>query len=139
MESDADTTVVPDEDDEEVTENYQAADPATEVIVNVRTRATAGGPAASPHERRFTAPGFDAKETAIINAANDPATEVFEPGQAPSRVRAEPTENRYAAIDSTSARRQIAAVHATQLGLGTGGDPDRPGAGRDRRSSALCC
>ena len=29
-------------------------------------------------ERRFTAPGFDAKETAVINAATEPATEVFD-------------------------------------------------------------
>ena len=30
-----------------------------------------------PRERRFTAPGFDAKETAIIATAAEPATEVF--------------------------------------------------------------
>jgi hypothetical protein len=35
-------------------------------------------------ERRFTAPGFDAKETAVINAATEPATEVFDAGHAPS-------------------------------------------------------
>jgi hypothetical protein len=40
-------------------------------------------PQLQPGERRFTAPGFDAKETAIINAANEPATEVFEPGRPP--------------------------------------------------------
>lgn len=30
-----------------------------------------------PQKRRFTAPGFDAKETAVINTAAEPATEVF--------------------------------------------------------------
>src|SRR6202012_5982125 len=35
-------------------------------------------------ERRFTAPGFDARETAVINAANEPATEAFEMGHPPS-------------------------------------------------------
>ncbi|BBZ37168.1 Rv0361 family membrane protein [Mycobacterium conspicuum] len=41
-----------------------------------------------PRERRFTAPGFDAKETAIIATPAEPATEVFatppgKPGPAP--------------------------------------------------------
>ena len=40
-------------------------------------------PHLQPGERRFTAPGFDAKETAIINAANEPATEVFAQGRPP--------------------------------------------------------
>jgi hypothetical protein len=40
-------------------------------------------PQLQPGERRFTAPGFDAKETAIIHTATDPATEAFEPGRAP--------------------------------------------------------
>ncbi len=35
------------------------------------------GPEGQQRERRFTAPGFDAKETAIIETAPDPATEVF--------------------------------------------------------------
>ncbi|MCK8647048.1 Rv0361 family membrane protein [Mycobacterium colombiense] len=45
------------------------------------------GPQETPdgpqRERRFTAPGFDAKETAIISTAAEPATEVFAtpPGQ----------------------------------------------------------
>jgi hypothetical protein len=41
-------------------------------------------------ERRFTAPGFDAKETAVINAATEPATEAFETRHPPSG----PTETR---------------------------------------------
>lgn len=54
-----------------------------------------GDPEASPddqqRERRFTAPGFDAKETAVIHTTPEPATEVFStspsqpgsPGQPP--------------------------------------------------------
>jgi hypothetical protein len=34
-------------------------------------------PGGQPRERRFTAPGFDAKETAIIATPPEPATEVF--------------------------------------------------------------
>jgi len=34
-------------------------------------------PEGPPRERRFTAPGFDAKETAVIATAPEPATEVF--------------------------------------------------------------
>ena len=34
-------------------------------------------PEGQPRERRFTAPGFDAKETAIIATQAEPATEVF--------------------------------------------------------------
>ncbi|MGA9491232.1 MAG: hypothetical protein WBV80_13425 [Mycobacterium sp.] len=82
VESDADTTVEPSVDaDEEVTESYQAADPATEVISPSAAEQQSAGPPLQRGERRYTAPGFDAKETAIINAANDPATEVFEPGR----------------------------------------------------------
>ena len=40
--------------------------------------------AAPRGERRFTAPGFDAKETAVINAATEPATEVFDTRHPPS-------------------------------------------------------
>ncbi|BBX98500.1 Rv0361 family membrane protein [Mycobacterium lacus] len=35
-------------------------------------------------ERRFTAPGFDAKETQVIATSPDPATEVFHTPQAPT-------------------------------------------------------
>lgn len=39
-------------------------------------------PEAPQRERRFTAPGFDAKETTIISTTPEPATEVFAtPGQ----------------------------------------------------------
>ena len=34
-------------------------------------------PETQQYERRFTAPGFDAKETAIIATTPEPATEVF--------------------------------------------------------------
>jgi hypothetical protein len=34
-------------------------------------------PEGQPRERRFTAPGFDAKETAVIATTPEPATEVF--------------------------------------------------------------
>jgi hypothetical protein len=71
--------------DEEVTEGYQAApataEPATEVMAKAQREPEASGPRRRPGERRFTAPGFDAKETAVINAAAEPATEVFEPGR----------------------------------------------------------
>jgi hypothetical protein len=69
--------------DEEVTESYQSADPATEVISPSGPEQQPPAPSLQRGERRYTAPGFDAKETAIINAANDPATEVFEPGRPP--------------------------------------------------------
>ena len=87
VESEADTAIEPATGtDEKTTEGYRAADPATEVI------GTAGqeqqpGPSVQRGERRFTAPGFDAKETAIINAANEPATEAFEPGRPPVQAR----------------------------------------------------
>jgi hypothetical protein len=80
--SEAETAVEPTVDaDEDATENYQAADPATEVISPSTPEQQPPTPSLRPGERRYTAPGFDAKETAIINAANDPATEVFEPGR----------------------------------------------------------
>src|ERR1700743_3942228 len=69
--------------DEKTTEGYRAADPATEVIGPAGQEQQPPMPQLQPGERRFTAPGFDAKETAIINAANDPATEAFEPGRPP--------------------------------------------------------
>jgi hypothetical protein len=82
--SDSETIVEPSIDaDEEVTESYRAAEPATEVFAPSTPDQQAPAPSLQPGERRFTAPGFDAKETAIINAANDPATEVFEPGRPP--------------------------------------------------------
>jgi hypothetical protein len=67
--------------DEPVTESYRAAEPATEVIGTSEGEQQPSAPQQQRGERRFTAPGFDAKETAVINAANDPATEAFEPGR----------------------------------------------------------
>src|ERR1700743_872744 len=84
VESEADTAVEPTAGaDEKTTEGYRAADPATEVIGPAGQEQQPPMPQLQPGERRFTAPGFDAKETAIINAANDPATEAFEPGRPP--------------------------------------------------------
>jgi hypothetical protein len=84
VESEADTAVDPAAGaDEKTTENYRTADPATEVIAPPEGEHQPRIPQLQPGERRFTAPGFDAKETAIINAANDPATEAFEPGRPP--------------------------------------------------------
>src|SRR6202044_2667411 len=79
VESEADTAVEPAAGaDEKTTEGYRASDPATEVIGPGAQEQHPPIPQLQPGERRFTAPGFDAKETAIINAANDPATEAFE-------------------------------------------------------------
>ena len=84
VESDADTAVEPAAGaDEKTTETQRSADPATEVIGPPGHEHQPSTPAVQPGERRFTAPGFDAKETAIINAANEPATEVFAPGRPP--------------------------------------------------------
>src|SRR6201994_1393914 len=84
VKSEADTAVEPTAGaDEKTTEGYRAADPATEVIGPAGQEQQPPMPQLQPGERRFTAPGFDAKETAIINAANDPATEAFEPGRPP--------------------------------------------------------
>jgi hypothetical protein len=67
--------------DEDVTESYRAADPATEVIASSECEQQPPASALQRGDRRYTAPGFDAKETAVISAANDPATEAFKPGQ----------------------------------------------------------
>jgi hypothetical protein len=75
---------------DEVTENYQAADPATEVIPPSAPDHHSPESSLQRGERRYTAPGFDAKETAIINTANDPATEVFEPGRPPGANQGPP-------------------------------------------------
>jgi hypothetical protein len=84
VESEADTAVEPAAGaGQKTTEGYCAADPATEVIGPADQEQQPPIPQLQPGERRFTAPGFDAKETAIINTATDPATEAFEPGRAP--------------------------------------------------------
>jgi hypothetical protein len=55
-------------------------DPETETVV-INKSDQGGDPDADPdgaqRERRFTAPGFDAKETQIIATSAEPATEVF--------------------------------------------------------------
>lgn len=61
-------------------------DSETETVVINRPDPHSGPqetPDGQQRERRFTAPGFDAKETAIISTAAEPATEVFAtpPGQ----------------------------------------------------------
>lgn len=84
VDSEAATTVEPAAGaDEETTETQRGTDPATEVIGPSAQAQQPPMPQLQPGERRFTAPGFDAKETAIINAANEPATEVFAPGRPP--------------------------------------------------------
>lgn len=74
-------------------------DAETETVV---IRPDSGGESAEPdesadgsqRERRFTAPGFDAKETAIIATTPEPATEVFQsppgPGDATTQFAAPP-------------------------------------------------
>lgn len=55
-------------------------DSETETVVINRPEPQSGPeeiPDGPQRERRFTAPGFDAKETAIINTTAEPATEVF--------------------------------------------------------------
>src|ERR1700753_2627434 len=67
--------------DEELTEAQPLVphDPETETVVihSDPEGEAAEQPEGQPRERRFTAPGFDAKETAIIATSPEPATEVF--------------------------------------------------------------
>lgn len=73
---------------DDATEAYPLVppDPETETVVIDRP-GPGNDPEANPDdalpERRFTAPGFDSKETAIIATTPEPATEVFStsPGQ----------------------------------------------------------
>jgi hypothetical protein len=69
------------EPDEEATENYPLVppDPETETVVIKPDpdNDPEANPEGQPRERRFTAPGFDAKETQVIATAAEPATEVF--------------------------------------------------------------
>jgi hypothetical protein len=82
VQSEADTAVEPAAGaDDETTESPRAADPATEVIDSAGLEQQPPIPQLQPGERRFTAPGFDAKETAIIKTTSDPATEVFAQGR----------------------------------------------------------
>jgi hypothetical protein len=67
---------------EEGTEGHPMvpSDPETETVV-INKSDPGDDPDANPErpqrERRFTAPGFDAKETAVIATPTEPATEVF--------------------------------------------------------------
>lgn len=82
---------------EHATEAYQRApsdaEPATEVIAQSQrdNAQDTGEPQWQQRERRFTAPGFDAKETTVIDTPADPATEVFQQGRPPEeRVQGSP-------------------------------------------------
>jgi hypothetical protein len=61
-------------------------DPEAETVV-ISNSGPGEDPGADPetqqHERRFTAPGFDAKETTVIATSPEPATEVFAPPPGP--------------------------------------------------------
>jgi hypothetical protein len=81
-ESDAETSEHVASSDDDPTESYRT-DPATEVMAKTERQQPAPQPRSPRGERRFTAPGFDAKETAVINAAIEPATEAFDAGNAP--------------------------------------------------------
>lgn len=72
----------PDLSDEEVTEVVPLipSESETETVVIDKPDPASGPeetPAAAQRERRFTAPGFDAKATTILPTAAEPATEVF--------------------------------------------------------------
>jgi hypothetical protein len=69
-------------------EQSGGSDSATEVISTgaAREEHDIAPPAHDPRQRRFTAPGFDAKETTVIKAAADPATEAFRSHSGPQRV-----------------------------------------------------
>ncbi len=89
-ESDPDDTEQVAGPDDDAVENYRA-DPATEVMAKAEREQEAAKQRGARGERRFTAPGFDAKETAVINAATEPATEIFDTRNPPSgRTEAQP-------------------------------------------------
>jgi hypothetical protein len=75
--------------DDEVTESYQLAaadaEPATEVMAKAQREQEQQKPRRPRGERRFTAPGFDAKETTIMDTAAEPATEIFQTRQMPAQ------------------------------------------------------
>jgi hypothetical protein len=80
---------------EEVTEGYPMvpSDTETETVV-INKPDPDNDPEAQPdgrqRERRFTAPGFDAQETAVIATAPEPATEVFQTPRAPAPTATPP-------------------------------------------------
>jgi hypothetical protein len=71
---------------EEAAESHQAAptaaEPPTEVMAKPQREQEQQKPRRPRGERRFTAPGFDARETAVIKTSAEPATEIFETRQA---------------------------------------------------------
>lgn len=76
---------------DEATEAYRVtpsdAEPATEVMAKAQQDDTSDPTKPQPPqrgERRFTAPGFDANETTVMQTGADPATEVFRAGQEPT-------------------------------------------------------
>src|ERR1700743_2673358 len=70
----------PRETGDEANEGYPPGASETEKVVFNRPGHEDGADSdPDGNERRFTAPGFDAKETQIISAASEPATEVFGP------------------------------------------------------------
>lgn len=79
---------------EERTESYPLvphdAETETVVITTSDNDAAVTQPEAQ-RERRFTAPGFDAKETQVIVTAHEAATEVFQTNQAPTTPPRMPT------------------------------------------------
>lgn len=86
--TDADTAQAADPTDDAATEAYRTApsdaEPATEVMSKAGQENERDDTKPKPQrgKRRFTAPGFDARETAIIDTPADPATEVFRTRQA---------------------------------------------------------
>lgn len=81
--------------EEDATEAYPLVppDPETETVVIDKPDPT-GDPETDADrqqgERRFTAPGFDAKETAIIATTAEPATEVFNTAPGPAGPAGQP-------------------------------------------------
>ena len=67
--------------DDQATESYavpkSGSESATQAIANPRVDEPQTTVQPGQPERRFTAPGFDAKETTVMRTAADPATEVF--------------------------------------------------------------
>lgn len=70
----------------EVTEGHPlvAGDAETETLALKRHQDDASEPSGAEPERRFTAPGFDDKETQVFATAPEAATEVFETRPAPT-------------------------------------------------------
>ncbi|EUA14173.1 putative conserved membrane protein [Mycobacterium kansasii 732] len=72
-------------------------DAETETVV-ISTSDPADNPGSAnadlPRERRFTAPGFDAKETQVIATSPEPATEVFHTSPAPPVPRRRSADHR---------------------------------------------